>query len=43
MDLVDVKDITYGAEDSVLFPGLQWGGMAADPSIFLQVLLRYAH
>ena len=33
----DVQGILYGAEDSLFFPGLKWGGMTADPSIFLQV------
>lgn len=27
----------YGAKNSALFPGLQWGGMTADTGIFLQV------
>jgi hypothetical protein len=30
------QNILYGAEKSVLFPGLQWGGMTTDDSIFLQ-------
>lgn len=32
----DVQEILYGAESSQLFPGLRWGGMSADPGIFVQ-------
>eukprot|EP01031_Cornospumella_fuschlensis_P036464 gene36464-44233_t len=33
---MDVQHILYGSSKSVLFPGQLWGGMTADPSIFLQ-------
>lgn len=36
----DIQAILYGAEHSLLFPGLQWGGMTADPAIFLQSALN---
>jgi hypothetical protein len=36
----DIKSILYGAETSVLFPGLQWGGMTSDTAIFLQSALN---
>ena len=32
----DSDVILYGAEDSVLFPGLFWGGMTANTAIYLQ-------
>ena len=34
----DVQDILYGARSSLLFPGELWGGMAADISIYTQVI-----
>ena len=36
----DVQTILYGAETSTLFPGLLWGGMAADTAIFVQTALN---
>lgn len=36
----DAKEELYGAEESVLFPGLQWGGMTADTAIFIQSSLN---
>jgi hypothetical protein len=30
------KDILYGASNSSLFPGLLWGGMSADPGVYVQ-------
>ena len=36
MTYSDSLDVLYGADPSVFFPGLQWGGMTADPSIFVQ-------
>jgi hypothetical protein len=36
----DAKNILYGAESSVLFPGLKWGGMSADIGIFMQSALQ---
>ena len=36
MTLADAKTIMYGAETSLLFPGLTWGGMSADTQIFVQ-------
>jgi hypothetical protein len=35
----DIQNELYGAEKSVFFPGQLWGGMTADPSIFLQSAL----
>lgn len=32
----DMETIMYGAADSALFPGLQWGGMTADTAIYIQ-------
>ena len=32
----DMKTLLYGAEQSALFPGLQWGGMTTDTAIFVQ-------
>lgn len=32
----DMREIMYGAETSVLFPGQTWGGMTADTGIFVQ-------
>lgn len=32
----DVQTLLYGAEQSVLFQGQQWGGMTADTAVFLQ-------
>jgi len=36
----DVQNLLYGAAKSALFPGLQWGGMSADCSIFIQAKLN---
>lgn len=36
----DILNILYGANDSTLFPGLQWGGMSTDTAIFLQSCLN---
>ena len=36
----DAQAEMYGAETSLLFPGLQWGGMTADTAIFLQSALN---
>lgn len=36
MTLEDAKTIWYGANTSLLFPGLTWGGMSADTQIFVQ-------
>ena len=33
----DAKTELYGAEGSVLFPDLTWGGMTTDTAIFIQV------
>ena len=35
-----IQTILYGAEESVLFPGLRWGGMTADPAIYAQTALQ---
>jgi hypothetical protein len=35
----DHFNILYGAQDSALFPGLQWGGMSTDITILLQSAL----
>lgn len=35
----DVADELYGAENSSFFPGLKWGGMMSDISIFIQSAL----
>jgi hypothetical protein len=32
----DMQTILYGAEKSLFFPDLQWGGMTADTAIFVQ-------
>eukprot|EP01039_Chlorochromonas_danica_P001863 gene1863-2038_t len=32
----DIQNLLYGAKESVLFPGQQWGGMTADTAIFMQ-------
>ena len=40
MQWEDAQTILYGAETSGLFPGLQWGGMSTDPSVFLQSTLN---
>ena len=32
----DSDVVMYGAETSELFPGLFWGGMTADTSIYVQ-------
>ena len=39
---VDMQSIMYGArqEDSQLFPTLEWGGMTADTSIYVQSALN---
>ena len=41
----DVQNILYGEEKSLLFPGLQVGGMIVDPAIFLQSSIQklYPH
>ena len=36
MDWQDIKNQLYGAEKSLFFPGLQWGGMSADTATYLQ-------
>ena len=36
LTLDDVLQVLYGAEQSELFPGLEWGGMTADTAIFVQ-------
>ena len=36
MEDEDTKVELYGAQESALFPGLQWGGMTADTAIFVQ-------
>lgn len=36
---IDVADELYGAENSAFFPGLQWGGMTSDISVFIQSAL----
>ena len=36
----DVQDQLYGADPSLLFPGLQWGGMSTDTAIFLQAAIN---
>ena len=36
----DILVELFGAEDSILFPGLQWGGLTTDTSIFLQKSLN---
>jgi hypothetical protein len=36
MQFADAQTVLYGAEDSVFFPGLTWGGMSTDTAIFLQ-------
>jgi hypothetical protein len=36
----DLKSVLYGASESLLFPGLLWGGMTTDPAIFLQSALN---
>ena len=40
MQWEDAQAILYGAETSGLFPGLQWGGMSTDPTVFLQSALN---
>jgi len=35
----DIQTVLYGAETSLFFSGLQWGGMTADTAIFLQAAL----
>lgn len=36
----DIKTELYGAETSLLFPNLKWGGMSTDTAIFLQSSLN---
>lgn len=38
----DAAELLYGAEASVLFPGTLWGGLTADPAIFVQAGLEKA-
>ena len=38
----DAAALLYGAEESALFPGVAWGGLAADPAIFIQSGLEKA-
>lgn len=40
MQWEDAASALYGAEESLLFPSLQWGGMSADTAIFLQSSLN---
>lgn len=39
---VDARELLYGAEQSVLFPGVVWGGLSTDPAIFLQTGVEQA-
>ena len=32
----DQKELLYGAEETLFFEGQKWGGMSADPGIYLQ-------
>jgi hypothetical protein len=38
----DASTILYGAETSILFPGVKWGGLSTDPAIFIQSALDTA-
>jgi len=36
MQVADQRTIMYGAEESLLFPGLQWGGMTTSLDVYVQ-------
>ena len=36
IEWTDVKNMLYGAETSVLFPSIGWGGASTDTSIYIQ-------
>lgn len=39
-DWKDIRDELYGPAESLLFPGLRWGGMSADTAVYLQSSLN---
>lgn len=38
----DISTILYGAETSILFPSVLWGGLSTDPAIYIQSSLEKA-